>query len=84
MDESGAATFTTATASGVTTWSFGTPAVTGKLSAGNVATATITSATTWCATVRNGEVDAAAPTSPATGSATWSYDSISGLKRGVC
>ncbi len=84
VDESGAATFTTATTSGVTTWSFGTPAVTGKLSAGNVATATITSATTWCATVRNGEVDAAAPTSPATGSATWSYDSISGLKRGVC
>ncbi len=82
VDEGGAATFTATGTGG--TWSFGSPAVTGKLSAGNVATATITSATTWCATVRNGEVDADAPTAPATGSATWSYDSISGLKRGVC
>jgi prepilin-type N-terminal cleavage/methylation domain-containing protein len=83
VDETGAATLT-APATGGGTWSFGSPAVTGKLSAGNVATATITSATVWCATVRNIEVDTAVPTAPAVGSATWSYDSTNGLKRGVC
>ena len=66
------------------TWSFGSPAVTGKLSAGNTATATITSAAVWCATVRNIEVDTAVPATGTTGSATWSYDSVNGLKRGLC
>ena len=83
VDESGAATFTAPTTGGGT-WSFGTPAVTGKLSAGNVATATITSPTVWCATVRNIDVDSAAPTAAAPGSASWSYHSTDGLKRGAC
>ena len=85
VDETAAATLTQTNATtGGGTWSFGSPAVTGKLSAGNVASATITSATVWCATVRNLEVDGTAPVSPATGSATWSYDSTNGLKRGNC
>ena len=83
VDESGTATLTAPTTGGGT-WSFGTPAVTGKLSAGNVATATITNATTWCATVRNTEVDSAAPTTGSPGSASWSYHSTDGLKRGAC
>jgi type IV pilus assembly protein PilA len=83
VDESGTATFTAPTTGGGT-WSFGTPAVTGKLSAGNVATATITSPTVWCATVRNLEVDSAAPTAGNPGSASWSYHSTDGLKRGAC
>ncbi len=83
VDESAAATFTAPTTGGGT-WSFGSPAVTGKLSAGNVATATITSPSVWCATVRNIEVDSAAPTTGAPGSASWSYHSTDGLKRGAC
>jgi prepilin-type N-terminal cleavage/methylation domain-containing protein len=80
VDETAGATFSQTGQ----TWTFGTPAVTGKVSAGNVATATITSATVWCATVRNTEVDSTAPVSPATGAGTWSYDATAGLKRGVC
>ncbi len=46
VDETAAATLTQTNATtGGGTWSFGSPAVTGKLSAGNVASATITSAT---------------------------------------
>ncbi|MDP9465733.1 MAG: prepilin-type N-terminal cleavage/methylation domain-containing protein [Actinomycetota bacterium] len=82
VDEGGAATFTATGTGG--TWSFGSPAVTGKLSAGNIATATITNATTWCATVRNSEVDPAVPAAGDPTSATWSYDSTNGLKRGIC
>ena len=66
------------------TWTFAaSPAVTGKLSAGNDALGTVTSATDWCVTVWNIEVDQAAnPTSA--GAATWSYDETDGLKKGVC
>ena len=87
VDESVAPTFTPGTTGG--TWSFGSPAVTGKLSAGNIASATFTTdattgAVTWCATVRNSEVDPVAPTGTATGAGTWSYNSTAGLKRGIC
>jgi type II secretory pathway pseudopilin PulG len=85
VDETTAPTFTAPTAAGGT-WTFGSPAVTGKVSAGNMASATIaTSATgvvTWCATVWNTEVDGATAANP--GSATWSYDGATGLKRGTC
>ncbi len=67
------------------TWSFNaTPAVTGKLSDGNVASGTITSASNWCVTVRNASVDTSAPTAGATGAATWSYDETDGLIKGAC
>jgi prepilin-type N-terminal cleavage/methylation domain-containing protein len=82
VDESAAPTFTSV--NGSLAWSFGSPAVTGKLSAGNVAIASITDANNWCVTVRNTDVDPTAPTSPATGSATWSYLATTGLKRGNC
>ncbi len=74
-----------ATATTPLSWSFNaTPAVTGRLSAGNVASGTITSASDWCVTVRNGDVDSAAPTATAPGAATWSYDETDGLKKGGC
>ncbi len=67
------------------TWTFNaTPPVTGKLSDGNVATGTITSASNWCVTVRNTTVDKDAPTGGATGAATWSYDETDGLLKGAC
>jgi type IV pilus assembly protein PilA len=84
VDEPNPATAITVSGS-AGTWTFPvSPAVTGKLSAGNVASGTVTSASDWCVTVRNTEVDTAAPTAPATGAATWSYDETDGLKKGVC
>ena len=66
------------------TWTFAaTPPVTGKLSAGNDALGTVTSATDWCVTVWNIDVDQAADPTTA-GAATWSYDATDGLKKGVC
>ena len=84
VDETAAPTFTVPGAAGGT-WSFGSPAVTGKVSAGNMASASFTTTAgvvTWCATVWNTEVDGATAANP--GSATWSYDSAAGLKRGTC
>ncbi|MDT7571351.1 MAG: type pilus assembly protein PilA [Actinomycetota bacterium] len=69
------------------TWTFGTPAVTGKLSAGNEVVSTITNANNWCVTVRNPSVDTTAAAGTDLGSATWSYGAGSfgtGLKRGAC
>ena len=84
VDETTAPTFTANAAPGGT-WSFGSPAVTGKLSAGNTAIAPrLVSATNWCVTVWNTDVDGTGATPAASNSATWSYDSVAGLKRGVC
>ncbi len=65
-------------------WTFAaSPAVTGKLSGANDAVGTVTSASNWCVTVWNTEVDGTAdPMVP--GAATWSYDETDGLKKGVC
>jgi type IV pilus assembly protein PilA len=60
------------------------PAVTGKLSAGNVAAGTITSAAVWCVEVYNKDVDASAGTQAAPGGATWSYTADQGLRKGGC
>ena len=77
-------TFTDATAGVPAFWTFGTPQVKGNLSSGNKARAArMVSASDWCVTAWNTDVDGTAnPT--ATGSATWSYDSVAGLKRGIC
>jgi prepilin-type N-terminal cleavage/methylation domain-containing protein len=71
------------TAGAPNSWTFGSPQVTGKLSAGNKAVlGTMTSSSAWCVTVWNTEVDGASAANP--GSATWSYDASGGLKRGTC
>ena len=62
-----------------------TPAITGKLSAGNIADGAMTDFDTWCVSVWNADVDGT--TKPATsgaGAAAWSYSATDGLKKGVC
>ena len=69
------------------TWTFGSPAVTGKVSEGNEVVSTISSAANWCVTVRNPGVDTTAAAGTNLGSATWSFAAGtfgSGLKRGAC
>ena len=61
-----------------------TPAVTGKLSAGNKAQGTITSSTNWCVEAWNVDVDATPGTQTTPGGATWSYTADTGLRKGGC
>jgi type IV pilus assembly protein PilA len=81
-DPSAAVSVTTTTTTPIS-FSFGSPAVTGKLSQDNVASGTITSSTNWCVMVYNKSIDATAPTIAAPGKSEWKYTQ-DGLSKGAC
>jgi type IV pilus assembly protein PilA len=78
-----AAVDVTTTTSAPISFTFGTPAITGKLSSDNVAAGKITSSTNWCVWVYNKSIDTTAPTSMSPGQSSWKYDQ-NGLSKGVC